>query len=455
MSIRWYTFALRCSLILACCLALVSEGTAGLNIGNNNRNVGGISINAKGVVEQTTTIESASITRDRLKALADSPVPARMKDGVELRMISLRGLEAAIADAVKNNAGNIPDDVRFLAGLQRIQYVLVYPKDNDIVLAGPGEGWKVNEKGSVVGITTNRPVLRLDDLVVAMRSVNAARDEGISCSIDPTQEGRQQFAAFMRRQRTFTPGVVKGIEKALGPQQITLTGVAPTTHFAHVLVAADIRMKRLAMHIDQAPVTNLPSFLDLYRQSNGRLTNMMPRWWLACNYEPLGRGEDGLVWELRGDGVKAMTEDDFIEQDGTVRGSGKKNPIAQKWSENFNKKYAELSTKDSIFGELRNCMDMCVVAALIKKHDLTGRAGCPLPVLSRDDSMFIQATLAAPKTVSTQSSLMKRGREWIITASGGVQVESWLAVQKVAPATDMKPLHTRARGAKDHAWWWN
>ena len=41
---------------------------------------------------------------------------------------------------------------RFLGGLQRIEYVLVYPDRQDIVLAGPGEGWMVDEMGTVVGV---------------------------------------------------------------------------------------------------------------------------------------------------------------------------------------------------------------------------------------------------------------------------------------------------------------
>ena len=66
-----------------------------------------------------------------------------------LRMVSLRGLNGAIKDAMQNNLGQLPESVQFLAGLQRIQYVLVYPEQNDIVLAGPGEGWKVKEDGSI------------------------------------------------------------------------------------------------------------------------------------------------------------------------------------------------------------------------------------------------------------------------------------------------------------------
>ena len=41
----------------------------------------------------------------------------------------------------------LPDAIKYLAGLQHIRYVFVYPEQKDIVLVGPGEGWKVDAQG--------------------------------------------------------------------------------------------------------------------------------------------------------------------------------------------------------------------------------------------------------------------------------------------------------------------
>ena len=43
-----------------------------------------------------------------------------------------------INDCRQNNRP-LPDEVKYLAGLQRIRYVFVYPEQQDIVLAGFGE----------------------------------------------------------------------------------------------------------------------------------------------------------------------------------------------------------------------------------------------------------------------------------------------------------------------------
>ena len=43
---------------------------------------------------------------------------------------------------------------------------------------------------------------------------------------------------------------------------ISITGVPASSHFARVMVAADFRMKRLAMNFQPAPMDNMPSFLS-------------------------------------------------------------------------------------------------------------------------------------------------------------------------------------------------
>ena len=129
----------------------------------------------------------------RLKALAQ--LPGDMNQPTKLRMVSLSRLQEAIAACQK--AGTpLPDEIRYLAGLQRVQYVFVVPELHDIVLAGPAEGWTINNVGDVVGRNNGQPVLQLDDLLVALRSADAARSGGISCSINPRPEGVKAFQAI-------------------------------------------------------------------------------------------------------------------------------------------------------------------------------------------------------------------------------------------------------------------
>jgi len=441
-------------LVLTGTLCLSNRPACAQNFGFNNRSVGGVVVDADGVLRQVTVSERNEQLRQLRQGVGQAA--GELSLPAEMRKVSLRGLEAALQAAANDPQGKVPDDVRFLAGLQRIQYILVYPEQNDIVLAGPGEGWKIDEQANVVGATTGQPALLLEDLLIAFRTVEAARREGISVSIDPTPEGRRNFEQFISRQATFTPAVVRGIEQSMGPQQVSYTGIPVNTHFARVLVAADYRMKRLAMHLDEAPIDGLPSFLDLLNQKRRTPNHAMPRWWLACNYEPLVRSEDKLVWELRGTGVKAMTEEEFVQADGTVAGTGREDPTAKQWADNMTAKYEQLAKKDAVFAQLRNVMDLCVVAALIQHEDLCGLAGgAAFPALTGPVGSKSLETWNAPKSVPTQCSFLRIGRNYVITASGGVQIDSW----EVASHSEVNPAigATLEKAAKPDgsAWWWN
>jgi hypothetical protein len=371
-----------------------------------------------------------------------------------LRKISLKRLEAALAAAVKDRKP-LPDEMRLLGGLQRIEYVFAYPEQNDVVLAGPGEGWRVDGSGYVVGVTTGRPTLLLDDLLVALRCVQEAREKGITCSIEPTAEGRRRFELFMRRQRRFSPAVVDGIAKSLGPQQVLITGVPPTSHFARVMLAGDYRMKRIAMQLDESPESALPSYLALLRSTRSRDRNVMPRWWLACDFEPLACSPDGLAWQIRGRGVKAVTEDDLIAADGSAVETGRTNPVAQEWADRMNACYDRLAVKEPVFGQLRNLMDLCLVAALISRHRLLERSGCSLPLLTQPDSPFRVVEFPEPKSLATRCSVVKRGTDWIITASGGVDMDGWRFAEQWQSGEEPAKIRLQAKPDADDAWCWN
>ena len=67
--------------------------------------------------------------------------------------------------------GQGADDVmRNLAGLTRVQYVFCYPETGDIVIAGPAEAWGEAPSGRMLGIESGRPVVELQDLIVALRT---------------------------------------------------------------------------------------------------------------------------------------------------------------------------------------------------------------------------------------------------------------------------------------------
>lgn len=441
---------LRVAAIICAVSLLMATSAWAQNCNFQRQSVGGVFVKGAGVLENSERDDMRKLQEQMQQALQD--VPGDLKDKVQQRKVSLRRLEAAIAEQQKAGVP-LSDEVRYLAGLQQIQYVFVYPELGDIVLAGPAEGWRVDDQATVVGMTTGRPVMLLDDLLVALRTAEATRQTGISCSIDPTQEGYARFVQLAKSLTTMNASVPEAIEKALGPQKISVTGVPATSHFAHVLVVADYKMKRLAMNFDEAPVKNMPSFLDLMKGGGGVGQNMMPRWWLEPNYQPMLADPDGLAWEIRGAGVKAMTEEDFFEANGKRTHTGKQNPLAKKWADSMTANYDQLAQAEPIFAQLRNCIDLAVVAALIVKEELPHKTGHSFPIL------MTEATLPtdeynAPQQVPSQASVLRKGKSFIISASGGVLINPWSIQQTRESSSQLNPLRTKAV-AQNKNWWWN
>jgi hypothetical protein len=377
-----------------------------------------------------------------------------LAEATEIRMISLSKLQAAIV-AAEQTGEALPDEIRYLAGLQRIEYVFVYPETNDIVIAGPAEPWKLREDASVVGVNSGRPVVTLDDLVVAFRSVEPARTEGITCSIEPTPEGRQRLQNLLKRV-TLRPGqdpksFEPAMREAFGPQLIKLSGVPSDSHYARTLVAADYQMKRIAMALEAAPVEGLPSYLAIAKgQRHSAQAN--PRWWMACNYDAMSRTEDKLAWKLSGQGVKTLTDNDLIAKNGEAVPANQIDPLAQKWADTMTEKFDALSQEQAVFGELRNCIDLSVVATLIVQERLAERAGCDLSQLLGTVEV---EKYRVPQSVEPQCSFVRGRSGWVVTASGGVDVNAFEVVSKQVTSPELATVREKKSSSDTDRWWWN
>ena len=428
----------------------------GGGFGGGGRSVGGVMIDSSGIV-RTATVEEKQDLANLLRVVIDKP-QGKMADAVEMRMVSLKRLQQAIADNQKTGKP-LPESIAFLAGLQRVQYVFVDKDNQDIVIAGPAEPWQLQDDGSVVGKFSGSPSLRLDDLVVALRSVESARKAGISCSIEPTDEGRQRLQQLLRKIK-LRPGqnpsvYEESMKQAFGPQMIHLNGVPADSHFARTLVAADYEMKRVAMELVASPIKELPSYLRMSKNVR-HSANQNPRWWMACNYDALSKSEDGLAWKLSGQGVKTMTEQDVIDADGSVKGARNSDKAAEAWAKKMTDHYNDLSRKMTVFGDLRNVIDLSVVATLITQERLDKKAGIDLSLLREESETLKPVSYNEPKAVQPQCSFVKGRNGWTVTASGGVDINGFEVVQNQQVEPSLADTQSSALAAAEPAnWWWD
>ncbi len=440
--------------LVACGLTAGLEDQAAAQFGGGGggfgqQAVGGISIDADGIVKNLEPQIVEALAAERRAAIGDG-----LGGAAELRKVSLAKVVAALRESIEKAKSPSPE-VLFLGGLERVTHVFVDPDGKDIILAGPADRITVDATGTFVGATSRRPLLNLEDLVVALRAIDAAREGGIQCSIDPTPEGIAKLQAFLSRQRTIgrdPQAVMRGMENALGPQTVRVEGVPGTSRFARVLVAADYRMKRVGMGLDESGVAGLPSYLSLV-PPGGRASSL-PRFWLEAEYDPIARDPDELAWRIDGRRMKCLSESDVAGRDGVQRGAGRRDPGAERWCEAMTKHYDALAAKQPVFAELVNCVDMAVVAALIRGRQLDKRAGLDLGLLL-DEKQLPKPSYSVPETISTVATGVKNGSNWVLSASGGVQFQPWEFATKTRDVAELGPSRTTALADRPATgWYW-
>lgn len=425
-------------------------GFGGGGVGNQ---VGGVRIDADGVISVTTDQMDASVRAAIDDAMKQTS--KRLGNASKLRMISLKKLEAAIVKA-KNSGQPMPLDMMFLGGLQRIEFLVVSPENNDIILGGPAEPLKVTASGEVVGKQSGLAAIRLEDLIIALQSAEKARTgAGVSVSINPTEEGVRKFSQITRQiNNRFHPSMQGQIEQALGHQKVSLTGIPTDSRFAHVMVAADYKMKRLSMGFDQAPIDNFPSLLEMAKRAKVSNLKVNPRFWMECNYQPLAKTDDNLVWQIKGSGVKTLTENDRYDADGKARATGKQNRLAKKWADMMTERFDELAAADPVFRDLQNLMDLSVIAAIIRKYEMNEQVGLDMPTLLGQTQTVSLDAGPTPTRVPTKLSMVRISNSWLIATSGGVQFDSWGVIEK--PEVDnqlVAKVGTVATASEN--WYWD
>ena len=356
--------------------------------------------------------------------------------------------------------------MRYLAGLLRVHYVFFYPDSGDIVIAGPAEGWTTDPSERTIGIASGRPVIRLEDLCVALRAFppNGKVTRMIGCSIDPTKEGLKAYEQFVRsigssldpRDTQKVEMVAEGMRNAKGLESIRVNGVSPKTHFAMVMVEADYRMKLIGIGLEKPPV-KLVSFVD--RANATQLGSQgLARWFFTPNYECVRTSSDGQAMELVGDGVKVVGEEELVATSGQRTATGHGNRASQAFTRDFTKVYSELADRSPVYAELRNMIDLAVAAAYIQKSDLYSKANWKADVLS-DENTIVTEVFNAPKQVATVVNVIRKGNH-ISMPNGGVEINPLMAL---APEKVMADKDSKVSAARDKAkielpkgrWWWD
>lgn len=443
----------------------VNNNQGNNNQGNNNQNnqgngnAGGIKIDAGGVVSLAiATDASGTLDKKRRELAAKKALNSDVNQSSKSRYVSLVELERTV-DQFLSQQKPIPDEVFFLAGLQQIEEVFVLPESKDLVIAGPAEGFAPDAVGRMIGVDSGRPTLRLDDFVVALRTLKQSREVG--CSIDPVPENLASLQKFIAQGGPATASVVESrfnqMDDILGMQNVRVDGVPAESHFGVAFVEADYRMKRISMGLENPGVKGLKSHLAMV----GAGGNSIQRWWFVPLYDAIYRSQDGLAFRFSGQRLQLLAEEELSDAQGNRSAAPTTRITTKAFAKQFTEKFPELAAKSPIFGELQNLTDWAVFVALLQREKLADKVGWKMTTLN-DEKRLTVPTFNAPKKVPSAVNYKKAGSSIVGLVGGGVVISPSQVVNRTVTAAppeqrldSARQIAASANRSEAHRWWWD
>ncbi|PQO40309.1 hypothetical protein C5Y96_01685 [Blastopirellula marina] len=427
----------------------------------------GVYVDSQGTLKRITQLSNDSLLSDIHDT---SKILSANNDAAAesvLRKVSLTRLEkeAQLRWAI----GRDPSDTMLnMAGIYEVKYLLVYPETGEIVIAGPAGPWHANAEGRHVNIATGRPVLQLDDLVVLLR--NAIDEHGkFGCAITPTQQGLKSAQEYIDvtsakplhpRQRDQW---LKGLQAAVGKQDITVHGVNPDTRVGQIIVEADYHMKRIGMGLEDG-TAGVPSYLEMVTIPPGGSPPPMDvlRWWFTLDYRNISVTKERDAFALQGPGVKVLSENEHLDAQGQRIHTNTSTALNATFARNFSTNYASLAVKYPIYAELKNVFDLAMITSLIEKERLADQVGWNLTHFGPDGGYQV-ATGSAPKVVDSIMNMRIIDKKHIIAGvSGGVNFDPSEMLTDEKMSVDEYGLMTADHKSgnvpqtiKHHGWWWD
>ena len=444
------------------------EGTGGniMPYGIANMNPAGVFVNAGGQLAMLSRTEHLGHLRDLGLRARVADINDEMAESSDLRVVSLTRLENAVAERLRRGQP-VPASMKQLAGLTRVRYVFLNQETNEILLAGPAEGWRIDETGRAVGIESGRPVLQLDDLVTLMRTFSPEGFNAFQCSIEPRKAGIEAVQNYVTA-RSETPlpagaGVsrfAKELGERLGDQDVVLNGLPADSRVARVIIEADYRMKLIG--IDKLQAADLPSFFDLVSVGANAepVATKALRWWLTTDYDAVLHSRDKTAFEFVGPAVKCLSENEFFNAQGERVSTGTSETANRQFASNFTQGFESLAAVDVTFADLRNVFDLSLAAALIRVEGLDQRAGWDRGVFANEGGY--ETTRYVPiETVETAvNHRVYNGKDVVVQVAGGVRGDLLTMLKNTsiyheAVRTGEAVNRVFETPAPKERWWWD
>lgn len=300
--------------------------------------------------------------------------------------ISLKVIQKKIKECVPKNDCDF--SILNLCGATRIFGFVIDSENSDLILIG-----KKDE---------NLPPLFLEDLVVSLRKeweryrvvkkgVEYIDMTPAGCSIDPFPEVIKALSRVLDvKFDIFNPEHVAAITQRWNetcelPQKVRVDGIPYDTRFARVMVEADYLMKRIVDGSIDLGIDGLKSLTQMSVQSFGSrgsknmFNQTMNRFWFSPGENSFVR--DAGAAYIKKSEVILLTEEQYITQKNELADIGRKNSLAEKFSNAFTQKYQEIKKVEPIYEELEGLFRFVALVKLIRHEKAVSRSGIDIEYL--------------------------------------------------------------------------
>jgi hypothetical protein len=453
-----------CGLSSPLCLAQFGGGGGGFGGGGGGAGgpgggfPGGILIDSDGVIQQSrVSAELTTSLRRKLKSISADELPADVNQGSTLRFVSLKRLNNRIAAALQNTEILSPE-LQHLAGLNRIDWVIIDAENHDVLLGGPAEGFAPLPDGRVVGVDSERPVIRLVDLLVLFR--NPPSETVFGCSFDPDPARLVQTRTMLSQNTTASSlaearqGFIRA-GSVLGNWQVSVFGVPQGSSVALGFVEADFMLKRIALGVRQADVRSVRSHLALLRPGD----NMLSRWWFVPDYDAIERDEAGTMFRLDGPRIQLRAQEELVDANGNRTNAPTSKRSTRQFARQFNGSVERVVRKIPAFAHLQNLIDLSVAMSVVRSATQAGTLEVHADLL-RDAERLPLPVYTIPREVPSEVNARKASSRTVVgLIAGGVTIAPTAVVQESVARTRTELtnlLSSRPVPPDDpERWWWD
>ncbi|MEM9412933.1 MAG: DUF1598 domain-containing protein, partial [Planctomycetota bacterium] len=428
----------------------------------------GVYVDTSGTLKKIK-IENNKSLKKLAKWSASSSSVTKFDEQVELRTISLKGLEKR-AQRLAAECKPIDASLRNMAGIYEIDFVAFVPETNDVVIGGPAGPWELDVDGHAINKKTGKPVLQLDDLVVCLRNSQPSplgNFGKFGCSITPRQANLEETQKFLSTSKLKGKAWRETLRSTLGMQDIEVFGIDPATHAGRVLIEADYRMKLVAMGLEPS-IAEIPSYLE---RLNGKLADMdVVRWWFTMNYDEITSDEKGHIYQLEGTGVRVLSENEFIDQQGNRIHTGASSGPTAGFARDFTTHFDKIADEYPVYRRLKNLFDLAIVSSLIRHKGLDKKANWELTYFgNHPDYQQLTHAVSTARVPTQVASVMNHRtirqrkanstvKHTLVGVSGGITFDAIEVIRQkseIGNSGEFESRLTMPEMETSASWWWD